>query len=166
MSDERRSTGDITLRLAETADDYDAFATIIRAYLDSLGFVVDFQDVDVELSELPTRYGEAGGGATVLAFDGAQAVGGVAVHDYGDSCCEMKRMYILPPWQGRGIGRRLAVEAIAQARRLGYMSMKLDTLARMQAATQIYESLGFRRIEAYRHNPIEDALYFELDLTR
>jgi GNAT superfamily N-acetyltransferase len=155
---------DITLRLATSAADYEAFAAIIHAYLDSLGFVVDFQDVDVELSELAVRYGEAGRGATVLAFDGEQAVGGVAVHDYGDGCCEMKRMYILPPWQGAGTGSRLAVEAIVQARRLGYTNMKLDTLARMQAATHIYESLGFRRIEAYRHNPIADALYFELDL--
>jgi GNAT superfamily N-acetyltransferase len=157
---------DITIRLAASDSDYEAFATIIRAYLYSLGFVVDFQDVDVELSELPQRYGEAGGGATVLAFEGEQAIGGVAVHDYGDGCCEMKRMYVLPSWQGSGTGRRLAVEAIAQARRLGYTSMKLDTLARMQAATHIYESLGFRCIDAYRHNPIEDALYFELDLRR
>ena len=55
--------GDITLRLATSVADYEAFAAIIRAYLDSLGFVVDFQDVDVELSELAVRYGEAGAGS-------------------------------------------------------------------------------------------------------
>lgn len=34
----------------------------------------------------------------------------------------------------------------------------------MQAAVALYRTLRFRDIPAYRHHPIEGALYLELDL--
>ena len=59
----------------------------------------------------------------------------------------------------------LARRVIEEARAAGYSSMRLDTLARMRAAITLYESLDFRRIEAYRPNPLEDVVYMELTLT-
>ena len=46
----------------------------------------------------------------------------------------------------------------------GYGAMRLDTLATMKAAIALYESLGFRRVEAYCHNPEREAVFMELDL--
>ena len=34
----------------------------------------------------------------------------------------------------------------------------------MTAAVTLYESMCFHRIEPYRHNPLPDAVYLELDL--
>jgi putative acetyltransferase len=42
--------------------------------------------------------------------------------------------------------------------------MLLDTVARLAPAIAIYEGLGFVEIEPYRHNPLDDARYFALDL--
>ena len=42
----------------------------------------------------------------------------------------------------------------------------LDTVSRLTAAVSLYQSLGFVEIDAYRHNPLDDARYFALDLRR
>ena len=42
--------------------------------------------------------------------------------------------------------------------------MRLDTVVTMEAANQLYLSLGFRAIEAYYQNPLDQAIYYELEL--
>ncbi len=44
------------------------------------------------------------------------------------------------------------------------MKMRLDTLARMKGAVQLYQTLGFTPIAPYCHNPDPTALYLELPL--
>ena len=75
-------------------------------------------------------------------------------------------MYLEPAARGSGLGRALAEAAIAAARRSGYRRLLLDTVSRLATAIAIYEALGFVEIDAYRHNPMADARYFALDLTR
>ncbi|WP_231571295.1 GNAT family N-acetyltransferase [Gordoniibacillus kamchatkensis] len=75
-------------------------------------------------------------------------------------------MYVKPDWKGQGIGKRLAVSIIEEAKARGYCFMRLDTLSTMKAAISLYESLGFYKIDPYIFNPIEGAIYLELDLSK
>ena len=77
---------------------------------------------------------------------------------------EMKRMYVLPEFRGKKIGRELAVRVVVEARKFGYEKMRLDTIASMKEADALYRSLGFQPIDAYRYNPIDGAAYYELVL--
>ncbi|MGA3405935.1 MAG: hypothetical protein ABSD49_09410 [Candidatus Bathyarchaeia archaeon] len=52
-----------------------------------------------------------------------------------------------------------------EAKERGYRKMKLDTLHSMREALHLYESLGFRKTEPYRYNPVEGAVFMQHDLT-
>jgi ribosomal protein S18 acetylase RimI-like enzyme len=76
----------------------------------------------------------------------------------------MKRLYVRPRFQGRGLGKGLAETVVAAARESGDRALRLDTLASMAAAVAIYRAMGFREIEPYTLNPVPGALYLELSL--
>jgi ribosomal protein S18 acetylase RimI-like enzyme len=77
----------------------------------------------------------------------------------------MKRLYVRPQFRGSGLGRLLAERVIADAKSMGYRKMRLDTVEpKMKKAVALYRALGFREIGSYRPNPIEGAMYMELEL--
>jgi putative acetyltransferase len=136
---------------------------LFEEYAASLGFDLCFQDFDRELEALPGAYGPPSG-TIIVAFSDEQAAGCVALREIGSGVCEMKRLYVRPAFRGTGVGRALAGAVVEWARTLGYDTMKLDTLAAMEAANALYESLGFTSCEPYRYNPCEGARYLELRL--
>jgi ribosomal protein S18 acetylase RimI-like enzyme len=154
----------IDIRQAVTPADFDAVATLFRAYVANLGFELDFQDFDSEMAAFPEPYTPPAGALLLASVDGAVA-GAVAMRPLKDGICEMKRLYVPDTFRGLGLGRRLASAIIAAARADGYRAMRLDTVTgSMAAAVALYRALGFREIPAYTHNPMPSALFMELDL--
>ena len=158
------STTTTTLRRVETHDDVAALAGLVREYVDSLPFVLDFQDVDHELGALREEYGPPGGAAILAVLDD-EPVGCVALQAFEPpTIAELKRMYVRPSARGTGTGRALAESALDAARQLGYSRVRLDTVAELVEAIRIYEALGFVEIGAYRYNPLPTARFYELAL--
>ena len=153
-----------TIRRAETEADLDATRRLFRAYVDSLDFDLDFQDFEDELAALPGPYAPPDGAILLAEVDG-EPVGVVAVQPLDDEgACEMKRLYVMPDYRTRGLGRELAMTIVEEARKLGYNVMRLDTVTTMTTARRLYRSLGFAEREAYYHNPLADAVYMERPL--
>jgi GNAT superfamily N-acetyltransferase len=136
---------------------------LLRAYAASLPFELDFQDFDRELAELPGAYAPPRG-ALLVARVGGEAIGCVAVRPLTGDTCEMKRLFVLPAARGTGLGRRLAVAIVTEARRLGYARMRLDTTPGMETAQALYEELGFEEIAPYTRNPVVGTRFLELQL--
>lgn len=142
----------------------DQARALMRKYAAELAIDLCFQDFERELRELPGAYTPPEG-ALLLGLSQGQAAGCVAMRKLEERICEMKRLYVRPPFRGQGAGRALAVAVINAARIAGHERMRLDTLGSMTAAIALYEALGFTRIEPYRYNPSPDAVFMELVLT-
>jgi ribosomal protein S18 acetylase RimI-like enzyme len=151
------------LAQAEAPEQIEEVRRMLREYEASLGVSLCFQGFEKELAELPGEYTPPRG-RLLLAFVAGQAVGCVALRGLDDETCEMKRLYLRLGFRGRGAGRLLALAIIDEARKIGYKKMRLDTLPSMREAIALYESLSFKRIEAYCHNPVPGAVFMELRL--
>ena len=159
----RKGAGPAVLIAGHTPDRIASVRELLEEYAASLGLDLGFQGFERELRDLPGEYAPPAG-LLLLALDGERPAGCVAVPALDDGACEMKRLYVRPAWRGIGLGRGLAMEAIAQARAAGYARMRLDTLPAMGAAFDLYQSLGFRPIAPYRLNPVPGAMFLEREL--
>jgi len=147
----------------QTNEDLASAKLLFEEYAESLDFDLHFQGFDQELANLPGEYAPPKG-CLLLAEYKKQLAGCVALRGLSEDICEMKRLYVRPEFRGLGIGSALAEAVIAQARNIGYTRMRLDTAPSMEAARELYRSLGFRQISPYRYNPIEGAIFMELEL--
>ncbi len=159
-----RGGGPIRVVPARTAADVEDARRLFREYEASLGIDLCFQNFEQELAELPGSYVPPRG-ALLLARDEENAIAGcVALRPLEEGICEMKRLYVRDAFRGRGAGRLLAEEVLAEACRIGYLRMRLDTLPQMQRAIPLYRSLGFKDIEPYTDNPVAGVLFLEKEL--
>ncbi len=141
-----------------------AIRQLFTEYANSLDLNLCFQGFKEELAGLPGRYAPPEG-RLLLARVGGEPAGCVALRKIEPAVCEMKRLYARPAFRGIGLGRKLACAILAEAQKIGYERMVLDTLASMKEAIGLYESLGFRRTEAYYQNPSPCAVFMALDIT-
>ena len=137
---------------------------LFEEYADWLDIDLCFQDFERELASLPGAYAPPDG-RLLLTVIGGTAAACVALRKWSLDICEMKRLYVRSAFRGHGVGKGLAMMIVGEARMIGYERIRLDTIPSMTTAIDLYESLGFREIEPYRHNPIEGAKFMELILT-
>ena len=159
---------EIEMRRPRSASELALAAAIFREYAASLDVDLCFQNFEAELASLPGEYAEPGG-HLLLAFVAGELAGCGALRPLADvdyaNACEMKRLFVRPAFRRYGLGRLLAQALFDEARRAGYSHILLDTLDEMEAARELYASLGFDEIAPYYFNPIAGAHYLKADLT-
>lgn len=167
------------IRVARAGHDVDLARSLFREYAAWLGVDLCFQGFEEELAALPGKYAPPLGMLLVAGPPG-DAVGCAALRPldlptpgsdsnltpvgFAVPVGEVKRLYVQPRARGTGTGRALAQAIVDAARAIGYRTLCLDTLERMTEARALYESLGFTRCARYYDNPLDEAVYYSLDL--
>lgn len=138
--------------------------TVRQLFLDyqqELNADLCFQSFEAELKDPLKKYGPPTG-SLLLAYYQDQPAGCIALQPLLEAgVCEMKRLYVVPSFRKFGIGRKLVQAILDDAKTLGYHTMKLDTLDRLQPAIQLYKDFGFTDASAYYANPLEGVVYMQ-----
>ena len=124
-----------------------ALAAIIRAALEEFGAnkpgTVYFDDSTDHLYEL--FYGTPQS-FYFVAQDGETVLGGAGIfptEGLGNTTCELVKMYLTPNARGTGLGKKLIATCLAEAKKLGFTHVYLETMPELKKAVSVYEKFGF-----------------------
>lgn len=129
----------------------------------AVGIPYSPKDRHADIADVDRHYMQ--NGCFWCLFDNNILIGTVAIRmiDTDSKVVELKRMFVLPEYQGKGYGRLLLKHAIGYAKKQQYSKMCLDTRRQFSAAQHLYRSSGFQETEKYNDNEHAE-LYFELNL--
>lgn len=77
--------------------------------------------------------------------------GSIAIVEASTGQAQLRWFLLHPTLRGKGIGRRLMVEAVGFCRAAGYLKIFLWTTSNLAAAASLYESFGFHITEETTH---------------
>lgn len=94
-------------------------------------------------------------GIFLVLSDAGKIVGSGAIRRLSDDICELKRMWFLQNYRGRGLGRQMAQMLLDFANKNGYKKVRLDVANEQKQlqALKFYQQLGFYFIERYNNGP-------------
>lgn len=98
----------------------------------------------------PSEFASPDGRFVVGYLDTAPvAMGGVRRVD--SDAVEIKRMYVVPEFRGRGLSRVVLAHLESLAAQLGATRVLLETGHQQPEAMRLYETSGYERVEGFGH---------------
>ncbi|MBY0114096.1 MAG: bifunctional helix-turn-helix transcriptional regulator/GNAT family N-acetyltransferase [Phycisphaerales bacterium] len=122
----------------------DKFRTLNLAWLEK-NFTLE--PIDEQVLKNPEQEIIAKGGSVIMAMMESETVGAVAVKPLTEGRWELLKLAVDPKHRGRGIGERLAREAITRAKKRGARTVYLETSRVLEPAVRLYKKLGFKEVE-------------------
>jgi GNAT superfamily N-acetyltransferase len=160
-----RSPEDVEAAKAMVMELFDVFFERYPEEIPMIQKYMEDQDVAGQLSRFVETFGPPVGEALIARVDGG-AVGIVMLTDKGDGVtgrqCEMNRMYVRASARGLGVGRKLGLAILQEARALGFAEMRLDGAKRHVEAIPLYQSLGFGPDPAPSEHAASDPMMFSM----
>jgi putative acetyltransferase len=131
--------------------------TISRTDSDNPDFQKLTRELDIELCKIyNTRpedfeeYNRITNLKTVLlVYDNGHAVACGCFKEFDKSTVELKRMYVIPAFRGRGIASAMVAELETWAQETGHRAAILETGKKQSEAISMYHKSGYSRIPAY-----------------
>ena len=144
-------TARFTVRRARP-EDHASVARELTDYLTFIGDTLDAKGLDHDIAYWQEEYDGRTGVLLLVADAAGEVMGTAVVRVLEPGVGELKRMWLRPACQGRGLGRRLMDACLDEARRLGCRALRLDTQTKLEAAVHLYRAYGFAEIPRYNDN--------------
>jgi putative acetyltransferase len=140
----------LSCRMATNADG-PAVEQLVFSVLGEYGLAPEPEGVDRDLRDLEGFYLAHGGWFGVWVDEAGAIYGSAGLGRVDERTCELRKMYLHPTKRGQGQGRAMLERALAEAKRLGYQRVILETATVLKEAVQLYERYGFRKTEPEGH---------------
>lgn len=103
-----------------------------------------------DMDDIQMNYFDRRGIFLVTETDG-QIIGTGAIRQIEENVCELKRLFLLLEYQGKGLGYRIVMELLHASREMKYEKIRLETApVHLKRATALYKRLGFYEIPRYQ----------------
>lgn len=141
----------VVITALDGPDDAGAFKSLNEEWITRL---FTLEDEDRRILNDPQAEIIDRGGSVLLARINGRAIGCVALVPGLPGVFELGKMSVAPGLRNQGIGRKIVVAAIDEARRIGADSIFLGSSTRLPAAVHLYESVGFSRVTREQLGPL------------
>lgn len=132
--------------------DNPAIATIIRNVMTEFGAVGEGYSIgDAEVDDMYSNYRDDRSCYFVISDEEGQVYGGGGIGPLKGgtkTICELRKMFFKPQLRGIGMGRRLVLRLLQEAKARGYRKCYLETLDRMGQANALYQKCGFELLQS------------------
>lgn len=103
----------------------------------------------------------------IVAYKNEKPVGCGALKPFDDNSLEIKRMYVIPEFRGKGIAKLILAALEKWAVTLDYKHCVLETGLKQPEAIALYNKNGYQRIENYgQYAGVENSLCFAKNINK
>ena len=152
-------SNDFHIRSA-TNEDVPAIKQIVFNVLKEYGLHPDEKGKDLDLDDIEKNYVRPNGffGAVIDVHTNS-IVGTFGLCRIDDYTCELRKMYLIKQFRGKGIGQSMLETAIEIAKHKKYKRLILETIAPLKEAISLYKKFDFVEIPPVSINDRVDTAY-------
>ena len=136
----------MNLRKAKAGEE-EKILCLVKKVLSDFGLKTNPEETDKDLSDLDNFYFDNKGWFAVIDH-GDEIIGSYGIFRVNETVCELRKMYLLPEFQGRGLGKMMMEDALNRAKTLGYAEMVLETNILLDKAIHLYRKYGFMEFKS------------------
>ncbi|UCF15670.1 MAG: GNAT family N-acetyltransferase [Phycisphaerales bacterium] len=140
--------------------DREEITGLVYNVLEEYGLKPDPGATDADLLDIEQSYFARGGVFFVLEDRHCEIIGAYGLYPLENQMCELRKMYLHKSHRGTGLGKFLLDNALAQARKLGFTKVTLETASVLEEAIALYESYGFVEYKPDHMSERCDQAYF------
>ncbi|WP_290700795.1 GNAT family N-acetyltransferase [Lacinutrix sp.] len=144
------SKNNIVIREIEQEDNTQIECVIREVFIEYKLPLVGTAYEDSETPKMFETYSKTNEMYFVVTLNGMVEGGGglKPLNGMETTICEVQKMYFSSRIRGKGLGRQLFLKCLEKAKSLGFKQCYIETIPELKEAIHIYETNGFKHLEA------------------